>query len=86
VFGGICVVGTITGLAGGAEKLSDLVFGIGLFAVPTFFIVWAVAKLDPRSLEKITNHDQWRAQKERNKGIGALREQRNHADAERKNT
>lgn len=54
VFVGTCFLGVAAGLLGGAGRLPDLLFWMGLVAVPTLFIVWAVAKLDPNDLVKIT--------------------------------
>lgn len=64
-FVGICILGIAIGLAGGAGELSDLVFGIGLFGAPTVFVIWAVAKLDPRGLGEITGHNRWREEQRR---------------------
>lgn len=83
-FAGICLLGIVTGLAGGAGQLSDVVFGIGLFGVPTIFIIWAVAKLDPRSLGEITGHDRWREEQSRREGIHEPGDEGSRAETQRK--
>jgi hypothetical protein len=54
-FVGFCLLGVVGGLLGGAGRLPDFVFGLALVAVPTLFIVWAVARLDPRDIVRIIN-------------------------------
>lgn len=59
VFAAYCLFGIVIGVLGGRDNLSDILFGIALFATPALFTAWAVTKLDLRWLGHITGHERW---------------------------